>query len=415
MKAGFATVNITPPIGVELAGFGFYLNRRSTGIRDELYSKALVLDDGENKAAIVANDLLGVDRKITSTVRRLIEESTDIPGHHVLVAYSHTHSGPATVFIRGCGKMDEDYLEILPRQIAGAVIMADAKLQATKVGGEKGSLEGVSYNRAEKGGPVDPDVGVIRVDGITGKTLGVLVNFGCHPTVLRGNNTLISRDFPGRTVSVIETVKTGATGMFLQGSCGDVNPIASNLEQPGVSLGAEALKTAELIEVRDEASLKIKTRSIKMPVKIPSVNEVEKVLTEQERKIHSSNEGEKRRAKFYVRWAENTLTKLKAPIKTWMDVEIQLLRIADVLLVAAPLQIFTRLSLDIKARSPFKKTFIVGCANDHLGYLPDKEDFDQKGYAAVTGPMIRGIYPWEPSVGKLFTDSIIDLINAFSS
>ena len=93
IKAGVAKVNITPPVGVLLSGYEAR-KKPSQGVHDELYAKALVLDDGDHKVALVVADLLYLDIDFTESVRRLIEESTGIDNQHVMVAVTHTHSGP---------------------------------------------------------------------------------------------------------------------------------------------------------------------------------------------------------------------------------------------------------------------------------------------------------------------------------
>ena len=95
MTAGVARVDITPPIGVWLSGFG---NRYAPadGIRDPLYSTALLLESDGRKAAIVGNDIIGVDVELMPRIRELTEAWTGIDADHLLVNASHTHCGPAT-------------------------------------------------------------------------------------------------------------------------------------------------------------------------------------------------------------------------------------------------------------------------------------------------------------------------------
>jgi len=93
LKIGVAKVNITPPIGVPLSGYEAR-KKISQGIHDELYAKALVLDDGEKKIALVVSDLLYLDKDFTESVRRQIEGSTGISSKNVMVTVTHTHAGP---------------------------------------------------------------------------------------------------------------------------------------------------------------------------------------------------------------------------------------------------------------------------------------------------------------------------------
>jgi len=146
IKAGVGVVDITPPLGVELCGYGLYLNRRSTSIRDRLYSKALVLSDGVNRVAIVANDLIGITKGMSKDIRFLVAKETGIPQDHILITCTHTHHGPATLSLRGCGEIDEDYMGILPKYVASAVIMANSNLKDARIGAGKGHLENISMN-----------------------------------------------------------------------------------------------------------------------------------------------------------------------------------------------------------------------------------------------------------------------------
>jgi len=417
IKAGVTRVDITPPVGVELCGYGFYLNRRSTGIRDGLYSKALVLSDGMRRVAIVANDLIGVNKEMTEIVRHLITRETGIPGDHILLACTHTHHGPATVPLYGCGEIDYDYLNLLPKHMAGAVRMANANLKDAKIGAGKGNLDNISKNRVEKGGPMDPEVGVIRVDDIQDNPIALLINFGCHPVVMPVN-TLISGDFPGRANSVVETVKRGVTGMFLQGACGDINPVLAhtgNLEQPGVSLAAEALRVGEQIQTTGEARIAVKTMNVKLPLNVPTAEEVRMVLNENRPKLDSKDEKEQKLGKLHCEWAESALKKLETGQGPWMETEIQAIQMDDMVLAAEPSEMFVEFCLDVKERSPRKNTFVVGYANDFVGYIPDREDYERKGYAAAMVPIITGYFPFTPDVGKILADAMVDLIEQLPS
>src|SRR5580704_13826714 len=95
LQAGFATANITPPLDLELAGFGPFMERRATAIHDPLLAHAMVLAAEGKRFAIVSCDLLAVSQELTQSVRRQVEAGTGIPGPHIMVCATHTHSGPA--------------------------------------------------------------------------------------------------------------------------------------------------------------------------------------------------------------------------------------------------------------------------------------------------------------------------------
>ncbi|MHC4311936.1 MAG: neutral/alkaline non-lysosomal ceramidase N-terminal domain-containing protein, partial [Planctomycetota bacterium] len=93
LKAGCAKVDITPPVGVWLSGYASR-NKPSEGISDKLYAKAMVLDDGQNKIAIVSADLLWFPLYMTAEIRETVKNKIGIPENNVLLCATHTHFGP---------------------------------------------------------------------------------------------------------------------------------------------------------------------------------------------------------------------------------------------------------------------------------------------------------------------------------
>ena len=146
-KAGVAVANITPPVGVDMTGFG---GRPSgaIGIHDDLFAKVLELDDGNRKLVILTSDLLSLDFDLVSRLRELIKERLHIPPESVMLSSSHTHSGPATISLRGLGKRDENYVDVLVSKIVGATVEAESKLSEAKLGYGRGNVQ-VGVNRRQ--------------------------------------------------------------------------------------------------------------------------------------------------------------------------------------------------------------------------------------------------------------------------
>jgi hypothetical protein len=422
MKAAVSKVDITPPIGVELCGYGFYLKRRATGIKNPLFSKAIVISNDYEKIAIVANDIIGITRDLTTTVRSLIKKETGIPEDHIMITCTHTHHGPATLPLRGCGEIDEDYLKVLPKYIAGTVIKANSNLKDVKIGADKGHNDKISMNRTDKDGPIDPELGVIRVDEKDGEPLALLVNFACHATTMPIGNTLLSSDYPGIVTSFIEKVKKGSVAMFLQGACGDINPILTKtgmIEQVGESLATEALKTSKNMKVSKEAAITSKIKSLKLPLRVLSSQELKAIINEYNPKISSANEFERGLGKVFCDWAYSLQKKLDIGTESWLEIEIQAMRIGDIILVAQPAEMFVEFGLGVKANSAYRNTFVVGYANDCIGYIPDEEDYKRgtglnslSGYAANMAPALWDNFPFMSDAGKLLKDALINLIHS---
>ena len=145
LKGGCAKVNITPPVGVWLSGYGSR-DRPSDGIVDELYARALVLDDGHNTIAIVSADLLWVPLEITAQIRSRIKEKNGILGKNVLICATHTHFGPKIFAKTKIGPkvpdntVDKSYVQTLIKKMADSVFLAYKNMQEVRIGTAKGEI-----------------------------------------------------------------------------------------------------------------------------------------------------------------------------------------------------------------------------------------------------------------------------------
>jgi len=425
LKAGVARVNITPPVGFPQAGFAAR-KEVSQGILDDLFAKALVLDDGKIRIAMVTCDLLGLDKDVVAEIRHLIEKKTDIKGDNVMIACSHTHSGPA---VKDPGYLEERlvagiipaWFEVLPRTIAGAVQMAARALVKARAGtGEGHSDIGVNRRlKTEEGvtigpnpqGIVDPTVGVLRVDREDGSPLAVLVNYACHAVTLGPENLLFSADYPGYMMNTLERLWGGRTMvMFANGTAGNINPRIRGdytaTKRIGSMLAGEVLKVMETIETKPDVSLRGLQKSIYLPLKkFPSLDEAKAELEEKKRSLAKAEGGEVLRqdmsglsgevvqAKYKVRVIEE-LERLESEEDLQagrLATEIQALRINDSALVALPGEVFVEIGLAIKRRSPFERTFVIGYANDmHPSYIPTTESYEEGGYEPRWAKVDRG-------------------------
>ena len=121
MKAGFARLDMTPPLGINLAGY-FHI-RPADGIVTPLYINAVVLDDGTTKAALITLDLEGMNRENNTVVRNLIAERTGIDAEAIFITCTHTHLGPSIGDFTNDEKSSA-YDKILVKKIADTVVLA---------------------------------------------------------------------------------------------------------------------------------------------------------------------------------------------------------------------------------------------------------------------------------------------------
>jgi hypothetical protein len=215
IKAGASKIIITPPDPVRMSG---YAARKEPfkGVHDDLYASAVVFENGETKACIITADVIGFAHEFTDETRRKIQEKTGIPEMNILVTAAHNHGGPRT---RAYGEEFTEneiaYVKSLQEKLVKIVTEANDKLQPVNIGVVKGTCKmnvnrrarhpegGVRLGRNPEG-ICDNEVGVIRMDDLSGKTIGLLVNWPCHATTGGQENYMITGDWPGAAAREIE-------------------------------------------------------------------------------------------------------------------------------------------------------------------------------------------------------------------
>ncbi|NLG23887.1 MAG: hypothetical protein GX558_00915, partial [Clostridiales bacterium] len=219
-------MEITPPLGVELAGYGYYLNRRADRVLDALWARAVSVCAGGARCLIVSCDLVGLSETVVERVREALKKAHGLADGQIMLVCTHTHTGPAVGRLEGCGEADPDYEAALPDLIVGAAerALADEREVASFARSEQAILP-VGYNRARTGGPEDN-----RVRGALLQRRGAdpiaLVSYACHPVTL-GRATAVSADYPGAVCALLAS--RGMRAVFLNGLCGDIDPVCNRV------------------------------------------------------------------------------------------------------------------------------------------------------------------------------------------
>jgi len=429
-RVGAAKINITPPVDQEKGVWeidsvptldkptGHRELRKPVyyqGVHDDLYAKALVLDDGDQKLAMIIADLGGTTTDFTSRIRDLVEKRTNILKENILVAATHTHTGPTAYAKRTVDDWpyDECLSNVYARKVASSAYMANDNLREARFGVGSGYVEGVAANRRDPKGPTDPEVGILRFDESVGSLYSVLINFTCHPTVVRVTK-YISKDFPHYALRVAEKVKgEDVIAIFTNGAEGNQSTRHTRRETTfreadrlGTMLGAEALKTLEKIETTDEVSLRVSSEMIDFPLRKKfSVEEAtklwEKRVKEFEKYKGQKMSGKARTAMINVLGAEHALRLAQSDIKE-VKAEMQAIAINDTILIGIPGELFVEFGLEIKKNSPFKHTYLIGLANETVGYIPTPKAFKEGGYEVGGAPIA-------PESGALIVKTALNL------
>jgi hypothetical protein len=283
LQAGVARVNLTPPMEMKaaLGGYGARMSKPAVGVHDAVWAKALVLEKGERKFALVTADVLAFPPRFKATViQRLSSEGWS--ADQVMLLPSHTHTSfdmmalhPGNTFaIPQVGIFQKELFEHATDQLANVVREAGRKLLPVVAGSTTASVPDRNRNRRRGLTTNDKELTVTRVDTSDGRPLAVLVNWTAHPTFMDENDMLFSGDWPGHLQRTLEAlIGQGVTAMYYNGAEGDQSPVApaecaSNWERAecyGRDMGIQTWRMWEKIQPREVKVFGYHTEAIVLP------------------------------------------------------------------------------------------------------------------------------------------------------
>jgi hypothetical protein len=401
-EAGTGERVITPPLGVDLCGYGFYLDRKAESVLDDLKARALVLRDDRTTIVIVGLDLVGLSVEVGDELRARIAEKLTIPRTHVLLACTHTHSGPVTLSLPGLGEMDAAYLETMKSAVVAAAEEAASSLRRAALSIAFEAIEPIGFDRRRKDfAGIDPVLKAAIIQTAERKIF--LFNYACHAVVL-GPEKRVSADWPGAVIRVLE--RKGHGGLFLQGFCGDVDPVSQwnrwgrgdeeDLAFYGDSVARRLLKAARYAERQENPALAASEIRLDLPLRVPTRPEIARQAAFFAKRYYQFPGG----GRFAEEWKAVALARLddlrKKPFLS--GVPLQALRIGGLEILAWPGEIFSSFGLALRTKRP--ALMPVGYANGDVGYIPTARAFrDPSDYAAWCAPMFYAVFPFAADVG----------------
>ncbi|MBI3665289.1 MAG: neutral/alkaline non-lysosomal ceramidase N-terminal domain-containing protein [Acidobacteria bacterium] len=425
LRAGFATADLTPPLGVEMGGFGYNLGRTGDAVHDPILARAAVFELNGKRMAMVGCDLGGISLEVTEKVRREVEKETGIPGQRVMVGTTHSHSAPVVANWIGVGKPDAKYLSEVHLRIASAVIAASRKLQPVTVSYGQAAVEGVARNREYKDGPVDPYVRVLKFTGPSSELAGFIANYSVHSVVMSERTRLFTGDLTGVSVNMVMNDHPGAIGIFLQGSCGDINPVYAHMPQDESLQKLEmlanllagdirvALEKASAVEVH---AIHMDARRIALPLEPPDKAMVMDRMQTAEGLLKYPDLPERLRRELEYRRdsARAVLERFHRPPLTEKVSEVQVGLLGDVVIAANPGETFLVFGQKTAELIKHYKVIVTGYTNDYVGYIPSADRYvvdEQKGlsYPAYLTPWINGEFRFREDVGDVLVAEMVKL------
>ena len=398
MLAGFGKRELTPPMGVELAGYGYYLGRRAESVRDPLYARALLLADGETRALIISCDLLGLSREICNTVFAHAK-SMGIPPEHVLLVSIHTHTGPAIKYHEGCGYPDPSYVTTVAPAICQAADEALEDLdELCSLRFARAPFEGKHiYNRAFRDGPVDR---VVRGFLFSRKTKVPIaaVSAACHG-VFRGRSTAVSADFAGEICRLEE--EQGLHALYLNGLCGDIDPSEKN---DALLDSFARLVTGCFSGEKRSVPMTLRCGTIPFSLRLMPVTR-EEIHRAAAQAVERSGGPDRPAARVALIWEQEMLERFDR-LTTEEPILLKVVILGGIPVLALPFEGFTQIGMDIRSICGCQDALVLGCAEELLGYLPTRDDISRGAYAALESTFLYKRLPVVPGEAERLGEEV---------
>jgi len=404
IRAGAAKRSIVPSFPTHMGGF-FDRSQLFEGVHDELYVRAVVIENDATTIVILGSDLMALDAELTNMVRLDITAATQIPPSHVLLSAAHNHSAPSYYQKQGETELNAEpsLRTFLRKQFTDVILEAYSHRVPAQAGFASGHIQGLTRNRQQRNDDViDPQVGVLRIEERDGrKTIATMFNFTGHPVVLGSSNLLLSGEFPGAASRAVESV-LGGVAVFTQGACGDVTVNRSGdpfqeIERIGRTLAGEVIKNSGLITCAADLKLNAAARAIRLEGRpVMSVTEAESALERSAKSIEEAKAKgtpqssvqlleDKHRVLMAAARRSKAIADDPSKKEDQLDAEVQVIQVGDAAFVAVPGELFVEYALELRARirQEFQmSTCLVGYANGYIGYIVTPRAMETGGYEA---------------------------------
>jgi len=425
LRIGFGKADITPRVGVPLCGFGPFRCRYSIGVRDRLWARAMAVESNGERAVVVSCDLVGIDRKDTDRARSIVGQATGLPGKAMMVACTHTHSGPDTCERRiGWGGYDPPYMELLPQRIARAAIRAIESLEEATLAHVEVPCEGIGLNREydkdappledvlrDDWRPARPELTDTTCHVVTAKArdrlLGFVSYFGCHPVTCCADTRYIHGDYCGVATNLLEREHPGSVGLFLQGANGDVNSCVVHKPEQEALLALDVIAARYANAVREgmrkarpieDGKVRTELREARFTRRSWSLEDVRERLAQEEAALRDPNAADGDRTYRMAVVRAIALRRIREAMERGDSLDeptqLQGIRIGPITLLASPFETFQAIKNEVMKKAKAAVPLVLSVTNDSRGYAPDRTAAARGGYAADTVPMIHGYLPY---------------------
>ncbi len=370
---------------------------KAHGQEGDLRASALILDDGRGgKVALIACDVLMIERDVLDRAARRVETATGVPFDHILINATHTHHAPTTATIHGYER-DETFTKQVEDRIVRAAEAAARRLSPSRFLfrlGEESSVgknsrlllkDGTIYwvgpfdDAVRPTGPFDPELPVLAFRRRDGGLEAVLFNHSTH-TIGTKKPGVRSPSFYGLAAQELEKER-GGTFLFFEGASGSTHNLGVPADEATHRIRQAVASTLDAASERPVDRVDAIRKEITVRVRRFQEDADDRAVVAYCTKRIKDEQAARKTIEIFRAMRRQVAPRQGQERRTW----VQAVRIGDVAIVGVPGEYFTALGEEIKRRSPFRYTYVFELANDYIGYIPDAPGFDRGGYQVWTG------------------------------
>jgi len=350
---------------------GFQKSRLAIGVHDDLWVRALAVSDSEKTILLIALDLIGFLFDDVEKTKYQIAEVSGVPAENIIIASTHDHSAPDTIGLWGDrGRTGKDPIYI--RQVREKIV----RCAQEAVNGQKSAK--FSFGKVDYEKPIEdsrkPKVKngwllSMRAVDEQGKTIATLVNYAMHPEVLNGKNFEVTSDYPGVLRDILEK-QYGGTSIFFTGDVGGMqHPYVMihnfwSSKKVGKSLADKVIQsltddeTDQAKEPKSISFIEIATGKITLPIDNP-------------RFLNAINSGLFGDSNKFIK---------KEGDRVFIPSDIAYIKIGPAAFLTLPGEFFPELGIELKKEMSAEYPFLLGLANNEIGYVVPTDQWDDRGY-----------------------------------
>ena len=438
LKVGYSRLDITPKYSVPLGGYGNTSQRMSNGYQTYLYTTCIAYSDGEDTILVFQNDLSSAGSYWCKGIKEAIADQYDIPVERIMISGTHTHSAPdmasgepsitqyrqdlQKVMVKAAGEALED-MKPCAGIYHGTAEVEGLNFVRHYTTTDPNVIKGDNLNTLDPN-PVtghlsEPDniMQAVRIDREGGDSL-VLINWQSHPHRGGGSkNYNITADIVGIMRDYVEKNVENVLFAYYTGASGNLNPksyieelnITKDYREQGDALGKYA------VEILGGELTRLEGTNVQITGQFYTgeVNHTEdhmvnvaRIVQEEWQKNNNFSESCALANSYGMNspYHANAIIGRASMGKT-VDVEMYAFSVGDLSFVTAPYEMFDKQGVTIKEGSPFGATFVITCANDAIGYIPDRQGFEINCYEANNGP-------FRPGMGETLADEYVKMLES---